>query len=381
MGNTTDRAQGIVKEPEQNFQDFFSTRTREALAMALPLVGAVHAFAAAAYWFSVPYGQALGMSLFSMLVTAAAFCASTLIRRNAKTYIGSDGLATCVLLLALCNALIHLASAWSPLAVAAAVILVVATGAIAARRAPLFVVPVAMQGWWALLAWADNWSAEWVQFEAALLAATATAWGFYQSRRQTAMQLYESQQRLETQAQRDPLTNLPIRPAMIDRLVESFSREKRNTERKFAVCVMNVDSFQAVNEEVGHSGGDLLLQTVAERLRQNARKSDFVARMGGDEFVLLLDETPTREHADTAADRLCGLTCKAIDLDGVEVEFSASFGVAWSGESFESEEAMLTAAHKEMQDAKERFHAMARALEEQEKAQAGAEGAALPSLA
>lgn len=377
----TERVQGIVKESEQSFDGFFSTRTSEGLQLALPLIGGLHAFAAAAYWFTAPYGQAFGLSLFSMMVTAAAFCATLLIRRNARSYIGADGLATCVLLLALCNALIHLAFAWSPLAVSAAAILVVATGAISARRAPLFIVPVAMHGWWALLAWADNWSPEWIQFETALLAATVTAWGIYTSRRQTALQLFESQQRFESQAQRDPLTSLPIRPAMVDRLSESLSREKRNAERRFAVCVLNIDGFQQVNEEHGHTGGDLLLQTVAERLRHSARKSDFVARLGGDEFVLLLDETPAREHAEAAADRLCGLTCAPVDLDGTPVELSASFGVVWSGDGYESEEEMLKAAHKEMQSSKKRYHALARAIEEQKKAQAGVGGAALPSLA
>ena len=366
---------------EQTFEDFFSARARDGLAVALPLIGALHGFAAVAYWLTAPYEQALGLFYFSMLVASAAFLATMLIKRSTYRLLGPDGLATCVLLLASCSALIHLTSAWSPLAVGAAAILMVATGATCTRRAPLWIVPVAAHVWWGLLAWADNWSSEWLQLETALLAATATGWCVYESRRQTTRELFDSRRRLETQAQRDPLTLMPIRPALVDRLVESFSREKRNVERKFAVCVMNLDGFQQVNDEHGHSAGDFVLQTVAERLRAAARKSDFVARLGGDELAMLLDETPTREHADAAADRLCGLTCAPIDLNGVALELSASFGVAWSGDGFESEEAMLTAAHKQMLESKARYRVLARALEEHRKAQADGEGAALPSLA
>ncbi|MEZ5367349.1 MAG: GGDEF domain-containing protein [Bryobacterales bacterium] len=238
-----------------------------------------------------------------------------------------------------------------------------------------------MQSWWALLAWADNWSADWLQFETALLAATVAAYGIYVSRRKTAMQLFESEQRFARQSQRDPLTNLPIRPMFIDRMSECFARASRNAERTFGVCVLNLDGFQKVNEQHGHAKGDLLLQTVAERLRLACRRSDMVARLGGDEFVILLDETPTREHADAGADRLCGLSCAPVDLDGVTVEVSASYGVAFSSTGHESEEAMLSAAHKEMQESKRRYHAVACALESQkEHLQAGG-SQALPSLA
>jgi diguanylate cyclase (GGDEF)-like protein len=194
------------------------------------------------------------------------------------------------------------------------------------------------------------------------------------------LQLFEVENRFEFQARRDPLTSLPIRPAVVDRLGECFAREARNPERKFGLCVLNLDGFQNVNERLGHAKGDLLLQTVAERLRHSCRRTDMVARLGGDEFVILLDETPTRRHADSGAERLAELACAAADLDGAALQFSASFGVVWSGAGYESEESMLAAAHKQMQVAKMRYYTVSQAASQREDA-AVQEGEALPSMA
>ena len=362
------------------FQAFFSNRTRDGIRVILPLIGGLHAFIAAAYWLSAPYEQALALSAFSIMVSVAAAAATMLILRREHRFIGVDGLAACVILLASCNALIHLVSAWSPLAVAASALLVVGAGMISSNHRTLLVVPGAMQVWWALLAWSDAWSAPWMQFEAALLTATLIAWALYRSRRAVAAQLFESEQRFMAQAQRDPLTSLPIRTAIVDRLGECFARASRNTDRTFGLCVVNVDGFRSVNEQHGHAKGDLLLQIVAERLRMASRRSDVVARLGGDEFVILLDEVPTRDHADSGADRLCGLAFAPVDLDGLTLEVSASYGVVWSGAGFDSEEAMLAAAHKQMQTAKGRYHAVAAALQAQKQAREASSNA-LPSLA
>ncbi|MEZ5367350.1 MAG: hypothetical protein R2748_34670 [Bryobacterales bacterium] len=102
----------------------------------LPLIGGLHAFIAAAYWFTAPYDQALGLSAFSIMVTIAAAAATALVAQRKHRIIGADGLGTCVVLLALCNSVIHLASAWSPLAVSAAAILVVSAGLVSSGRTP-----------------------------------------------------------------------------------------------------------------------------------------------------------------------------------------------------------------------------------------------------
>ena len=380
MGIATVKTPNEGQEVREGFEAFFSQRTRDGLRVILPLIGALHAFVAAVYWFTAPYEQALGLSSLSIMVTVAAAAAAALVARREHRIIGADGLATCVILLALCNALIHLAASWSPLAVAAAAILLVAAGLTSSRRSPLLIIPAAMHGWWALLAWADNWSGAWMQFETALIGATVIAWGLYFSRRKASMQLFESEQRFAAQSQRDPLTNLPIRPAVVDRLGECFSRSARNADRTFGLCVLNLDGFRKVNEVYGHTKGDLLLQTVGERLRLACRRSDMVARLGGDEFVILLDEIPSRDHAEAGADRLCDLSCAPVDLDGVTLEISVSHGVVWSGAGYESEEAMLAAAHKQMQAAKARYHAIAGAVEARKQSRP-ARQAAVPSLA
>ena len=363
------------------FETAFQKRTRESLRLILPLIGGLHALVAATVWFVAPYEQAIGLSASAALITVAAASATALLIRGEHTYIRADGLAACVLLLALCNSFVHLASAWSPLAVAAAALLVAVIGQSFSGRGAFAIVAAAMHAWCILLAAADNWSLQWVQFETALLAGTLTAWSCYHSRRTAAIQLFESEQQLAERAQRDALTNLPIRTAIIDRLGECFARYGRNSARAFGLCVMNLDGFRKINEQYGHTTGDLLLQTFAERLRVACRRSDMVARLGGDEFVILLDETPTCEHADAGADRLAGLCCAPVELDGVTLEFSATYGVVWAGSRFESEEAMLSAAHKEMETAKVRYHAIARALEAQRNVQGQENVAALPSMA
>jgi diguanylate cyclase (GGDEF)-like protein len=383
MTTAATETQSVEMRTESNpFEGFFAGRTNESLRIALPLISGLHAFAAVAFWLTLPYEQAIGVAAFSILVTVAAAAATALVRRKEHRFLSPNSLATCVLMLAVCNSFMHILMTWSPLAVTATAILVLATGGLISGRKPLFMAPLAAQGWWALLASADGWTAPWMQLEVALLAASLGAWALYHSRRETATQLFEISQRFETQTQRDPLTGLPIRPALVDRLSECFARESRNEERKFGLCVLNLDGFAKVNLEFGHVKGDLLLQTVAERLRKSCRRSDLVARLGGDEFVILLDETPTLEHAEGGADRLCALSCTAVDLDGAAYEFSASYGVVWSGAGYESEEAMLAAAHAEMQDAKARYHAIAPVIEAHQKQVQTHQGpATVPSMA
>lgn len=382
---TTAANQNRIREARNGsneFESFFAKRTNESLRVALPLISGLHAFAAVAFWLTLPYEQAIGVAAFSILVTLAAAAASGLVRRSEHRFLSPNALATCVVMLAVCNSFMHVLMTWSPLAVIATAILVLATGGLASSRRPLLMAPLAAQGWWALLASADAWTAPWMQLEVALLAASLGAWALYRSRRETALQLFEIEQRFETQTQRDPLTGLPIRPALVDRLSECFARERRNEERKFGLCVLNLDGFAKVNLELGHTKGDLLLQTIAERLRKSCRRADMVSRLGGDEFVILLDETPTLEHAQGGADRLCALSCTPVDLDGIAYELSASYGVVWSGAGFESEEAMLAAAHSEMQDAKARYHAIAPVIEAHQKLVQAHQGAATaPSMA
>jgi diguanylate cyclase (GGDEF)-like protein len=108
------------------------------------------------------------------------------------------------------------------------------------------------------------------------------------------VQLMSSEQALrhkaESEARRDFLTGLPNRQAYQERITEEAERSRRY-KRNLALLMLDIDNFKQVNDKFGHDCGDVVLQNVASQLRQNLRSVDFVARIGGEEFVVVLPET------------------------------------------------------------------------------------------
>jgi diguanylate cyclase (GGDEF)-like protein len=101
----------------------------------------------------------------------------------------------------------------------------------------------------------------------------------------------------------------------------------KRTTRPFAILAIDLDGFKAVNDTLGHDGGDVVLQQVADRLVKSVRESDTVARQGGDEFTVLL----SRMAAETAADvarKLEDRLCQVLAYDGKTVSVGATIGVA-----------------------------------------------------
>ena len=99
---------------------------------------------------------------------------------------------------------------------------------------------------------------------------------------------------------RDPLTGLPNRLLFGERLAERVAQAKRS-ERPIAVMFLDLDRFKAINDSLGHNMGDQLLKSVANRLAEVTRGSEFVARMGGDEFTFVLGPVATPEDAVISA--------------------------------------------------------------------------------
>ena len=133
--------------------------------------------------------------------------------------------------------------------------------------------------------------------------------------------------RLQHIAQHDPLTDLPNRELFHDRLQTALARAKRN-QALLALLYIDLDNFKQVNDTLGHSIGDLLLQEVAHRLRHCVRESDTVGRMGGDEFLVLLHDIPQPEDALAIADTIRLALGQSYDLAGQRVHVSPSIGVA-----------------------------------------------------
>jgi diguanylate cyclase (GGDEF)-like protein/PAS domain S-box-containing protein len=125
----------------------------------------------------------------------------------------------------------------------------------------------------------------------------------------------------------DPLTGLPNRFLMQERLQHTLVQAQRNGA-KVGVLFVDLDHFKWVNDTLGHSCGDRLLQEVARKLQICVRQGDTVARIGGDEFVIILDGFGSNDEPPHFAQRLLETLSKPVTLEGVEVFNSASIGVA-----------------------------------------------------
>jgi diguanylate cyclase (GGDEF)-like protein/PAS domain S-box-containing protein len=133
---------------------------------------------------------------------------------------------------------------------------------------------------------------------------------------------------LQHNALHDGLTGLANRVLFLDRLNLTLARLRRRPDRNFAVVFLDVDRFKQVNDIHGHAAGDELLLEVAARLRGCVRPQDTVARFGGDEFALLLDEAGGVEAVARAAARIQAELQRPVTAAGVEVYVSASMGIA-----------------------------------------------------
>jgi len=125
----------------------------------------------------------------------------------------------------------------------------------------------------------------------------------------------------------DSLTGLPNRVLLKDRLTQLLTRAGRYND-KVAILFIDLDRFKEVNDTLGHSVGDLLLQVVAERLNLCLRSCDTVARLGGDEFVVLLPGISDRDCVGDIADKLLRDLSRPVELDGREVFTSGSIGIS-----------------------------------------------------
>jgi diguanylate cyclase (GGDEF)-like protein/PAS domain S-box-containing protein len=137
----------------------------------------------------------------------------------------------------------------------------------------------------------------------------------------------EVEENLQHLATHDSLTGLPNRALFYDRLDHAITRAKRD-QTSLAILFLDIDDFKKVNDTYGHLTGDKLLKDVAERLKRCIRGSDTIARMGGDEFTIILENVRTRENTQIAVDSIISALSEPFIMEGLTTYFSASIGVA-----------------------------------------------------
>lgn len=149
----------------------------------------------------------------------------------------------------------------------------------------------------------------------------------------------------------DSLTGLPNRTMLLSRLSRAIARARRHNMR-VAALFLDLDRFKQVNDSLGHAAGDELLRGVGERMREAVREIDTVARLAGDEFVLLVEEINSVEDAQRAADRVLAHFAEPFNLSGTDVVISPSIGLAVFPEHAEHPDDLLKCADLAMYAAK-----------------------------
>ena len=159
-----------------------------------------------------------------------------------------------------------------------------------------------------------------------------------------------TEEAVQSTAHSDELTGLANRRGLSDRLRLALARNRRSGLES-ALLFLDIDRFKEVNDTLGHTAGDALLAELAARLRASVRASDTVARFGGDEFVVLLEDVRDRHNAVRIAEKILDDVRRPLSLEGRELTVTTSIGVAYS-DATSSEDDLLKRADSALYQAK-----------------------------
>ncbi|MGI9065427.1 MAG: putative bifunctional diguanylate cyclase/phosphodiesterase [Pyrinomonadaceae bacterium] len=162
----------------------------------------------------------------------------------------------------------------------------------------------------------------------------------------------QAEERLHYDAFHDGLTGLPNRALFIDHVKLAIARLQRREDQIFAVVYLDLDRFKVVNDSLGHMGGDQLLIDIARRLESCLRPGDTIARIGGDEFTVLLEDIGDGSTVTQIAERVQTELSAPFSLSGREVFTTVSMGIALSSKEYERPEDILRDADTAMYRAK-----------------------------
>ena len=160
-----------------------------------------------------------------------------------------------------------------------------------------------------------------------------------------------AEKRLQQLAHYDELTGLANRSLLTDRLDQAIQRGRRH-QTKLAVLFFDLDNFKPVNDEYGHAFGDKLLQETATRLNAIIRSNDTIARMGGDEFVVVLEDLHSKQDAAETANKIIDAINVPCQIEGHTVNVGSSVGISIYPDDSHDGHGLLKCADKAMYTAK-----------------------------
>ncbi len=173
------------------------------------------------------------------------------------------------------------------------------------------------------------------------------------------------EERLTYQMHHDALTGLPNRMLCLDRLETALTRAKRH-EQKLAVLYLDVDNFKRFNESMGHTFGDQLLKELSRRLVAHVREGDTVCRLGGDEFIIILEGLKHEKSASTLIKRLFDCVAQPLHLQGKDYYLSISIGITFFPADGDTAETLIknadTAMYRAKREGGNRYRIFTRAM-------------------
>lgn len=169
----------------------------------------------------------------------------------------------------------------------------------------------------------------------------------------SALERLDLEAELRAESRRDPLTGVLNRAAFEGELNSAIARARRD-QRSFAIAYGDLDGFKPINDDLGHQVGDEVLRHVADRLQAGSRAGDVVARIGGDEFVLLLHPPAGELDVDTAVARARAAVTKPMEVDGRRLQVGISLGAATWPADGDTPQTLIRAADLRMYEAKRR---------------------------
>jgi len=162
------------------------------------------------------------------------------------------------------------------------------------------------------------------------------------------------EKQLQYQAFHDPLTNLPNRMLFLDRLKQAIRKKNRQSHYKYAVLFIDLDRFKSINDTLGHNAGDQLLIQTGQKINRCVRKLDTVARFGGDEFVVLLEDIRSDKVCEMVSQRIVSEFQDPMTIDGHDIYMTISMGILFCSDKQIQEADAIRLADISMYEAKKK---------------------------